>query len=106
MTTAPKQLSTTQASLPPPEISKGPDKAGDQGQRVEVTKGKKVGQGSSRPESKRKGKEAKPLPKTKGPEAAPKANEIAPKSKEVAPKATIPPASQLCSKEDPPPTKA
>ena len=42
-TTAPKQLSTTQAPLPPPEISKRSSKANDQGQWVEVAKGKKAG---------------------------------------------------------------
>ena len=39
-----KQPSTTQTSLPPPKISKGPDKAGDQGQKAKVTKGKGAGQ--------------------------------------------------------------
>ena len=43
-TTAPKQLSTTQAPFPPPEISKRSSKADDQGQGVEVAKGKKTGQ--------------------------------------------------------------
>ena len=68
-TTAPELLPTTQASLPPLETSKGPGKASDQGQGVEVAKGKKAGQGRARLEDKGKGKEAKTLPETKGPEA-------------------------------------
>ena len=42
-TTAPEQLPSTQASLPPLETFEGPNKAGDQGQGVEVAKGKEVG---------------------------------------------------------------
>ena len=68
-TTAPEQLPSTQASLPPPETFEGPDKAGDQGQGVEVAKGKEVGWGQVRPKDKGKGKEAKALPKAKGLEA-------------------------------------
>ena len=48
---------------------------------MEVAKGKRVGQGGSRLEDKGKGKEAKPLPETKGLEVAPKAKEVASKSK-------------------------
>nr|POE51255.1 hypothetical protein CFP56_14689 [Quercus suber] len=51
--TTPEQLPSTQALLPFLETFKGPGKAGDQGQRVEVAKGK----------------EAKVLPEAKGPEA-------------------------------------
>ena len=64
-----------------------------------MVKGKEAGQGSSRPEDKGKGKEAKPLSETKGLEAAPKA-------KDAASKATDPPISQPNSKEDPSPAKA
>nr|POF19285.1 hypothetical protein CFP56_55832 [Quercus suber] len=62
--------STTQASLPPPEVSKGPSKAGDQGQEAKAAKGKRVGQDGTRLEDKRKGKEVKPLLEAKGTEAA------------------------------------
>ena len=72
---APEQLPTTQASLPPPEATKGPGKANDPGHRVEVAKGKEVSQGRAGPEDKGKGKEAK---------------DAAPKAKETAPKATDP----------------
>nr|POE66075.1 hypothetical protein CFP56_33887 [Quercus suber] len=65
------------------------------------------------PEDKGKGKEAKPLPKTKDPKAAPKAKEIAPKAKDAAPKAkeVDPKATDLLVswpgyKEDPLPAKA
>ena len=44
-----KQLSITQASLPPSKTSKRPGKAGDQGQGVEVGKGKEVAHGRSLP---------------------------------------------------------
>ena len=47
-TTAPEQLLTTQASLPPPETSKELGKASDQSQGVEVAKGKEAGQGRVR----------------------------------------------------------
>ena len=40
--TAPKQLPSTQTPLPPLEASKGPGKVGDQGQGVEVAKGKEA----------------------------------------------------------------
>lgn len=60
---------------------------------MEVAKGKEVGQGSARPEGNGKGKEAKPLPETKGPKAAAKAKEATPKAKEVDPKAIDPPVS-------------
>ena len=78
-----------------------------------MAKGKEASQGSSWPEDKGKDKEAKPLPKTNGPEAAPKAKDAAPKEKEATPqandatpKATNPLVSQLGSKEDPSPAKA
>ena len=85
-----------------------------------MAKSKGVAQGSSRPEDKGKGKEVKPLPKAKGPEAtlklkdaapkakdvAPKVNEPDPKSKEDDPKATDPLVSQPSGKEDPLPAKA
>ena len=41
-TTTPKQLPSTQTPLPPLEDSKGPSKVGDQGQGVEVAKGKEA----------------------------------------------------------------
>ena len=66
---------------------------------MEVAKGKEAGLGKAQPEDKGKGKEAKTLPKTQGPEATPKA-------KETTPKAADPHVSQPASKEDPPPTKA
>ena len=67
-----------------------------------------------------KGKEVKPLPKAKGPEATLKLKDVAPKaedavskakdadsqSKEVDPKATNPLVSQPSNKDDPPPAKA
>ena len=64
-TTAPEQLPSTQTSLPPPETSEGPSKASDQGQGVEVAKGK----------------EAKALLEAKDLEAD-QGKEIAPKIKE------------------------
>ena len=60
-TTAPEQLSTTQASLPPTETSKGPSKASDQSLGVEMVKGKEASQGRTWLEDKGKGKEAKTL---------------------------------------------
>ena len=42
-----EQPSTTQVSLPPPEVSIRLGKACDQGQGVDVAKGKGVGQGGS-----------------------------------------------------------
>ena len=62
---------------------------------MEVGKGKEAGLGKAQPEYKGKGKEAKTLPKTQGPEATPKA-------KETTPKAADPHVSQPASKEDPP----
>ena len=55
-----EQPPTTQVSLPPPEATKGPSKAGDPGHGVEVAKGKEAGQGKARPKDKGKGKEAAP----------------------------------------------
>ena len=100
------QPSTTQVFLPSPKVSKRRSKIGDQGQKVEVAKGKRASQGDSRLEDKGKGKEAKPLPETKGPKAAPKVKDATPKAKDAAPKATDPLVSQLGSKEDPPLAKA
>ena len=57
---------------------------------MEVAKGKEADLGKAWPEDKGKGKEAKTLPETQGPEAAPKAKDAAPKAKETAPKATNP----------------
>ena len=78
-----------------------------------MAKGKRAGQGGSWPEDKGKGKEVKPLPEAKGPEATlklkdatPKAKKADPKSKEANPKAPNPPVSQPGSKDDPPPAKA
>ena len=61
-----KQPFTTQAFLPPLDITKGPSKASDQSQRVEVAKGKRAGQDGPWPEDKGKDKEVKPLLKAKG----------------------------------------
>nr|POE75377.1 hypothetical protein CFP56_60788 [Quercus suber] len=66
-TTTPKQLPSTQTLLPLPKASKGPGKAGDQGQGVKVAKGKEAkalleAKGSKADQ----GKEA--APKTKGSE--------------------------------------
>lgn len=61
--TATEWPSTTQASLSPLETSKGPGKAGDHGQGLEVAKGKEVGHGKARPKEKTKGKEE--IPKAK-----------------------------------------
>ena len=61
-TTVPGQLSTTRASLPPPKIFEGLGKVGDQGQGVEVAKGKEACQDRAWPEDKGKGKKAKTLP--------------------------------------------
>ena len=80
-----------------------------------MAKSKGVGQGGSQLEDKGKGKEVKPLPEAKGPEAAlkikdvipkaknaaPKAKEVDLKSKEADPKAIVPLVSQLSNKEDP-----
>ena len=87
---------------------------------MEVAKGKEAGQGRAQLEDKGKGKKAKIVPKTKGPEVD-QGKEVAPKTKEsklVKPhavaqekkaasgKAANPPVSRPASKEDPPPTKA
>ena len=48
---------------------------------MEVSKGKEAGQGRAWPEDKGKGKEAKTMPETKGPEAD-RGKEVAPKTKE------------------------
>ena len=85
-----------------------------------MAKGKRAGKGGSRLENKGKGKEVKPLPEAKGPEAtlklkdaaskardaASNAKEADPKSKEADPKANNPPVSQPGSKDDPSPAKA
>ena len=84
--TSSKQPFTTQASLPPPEIPKGPFKAGDQSQGVEVAKGKGVGQDGPRLEDKGKGKEVKPLLEAKGTEVASKTKDGAFKAKDADPK--------------------
>nr|POE78855.1 hypothetical protein CFP56_59908 [Quercus suber] len=98
----PKQLPIAQASLPPPEASKGLGKANDPGHGVEVAKGKEAGQGRAWPHNKGKGKEAKTLPETQGPEVAPKAKDATSKAKETTPRAADPPVSQPTSKDDPP----
>ena len=124
--TALEQLPITQASLPPLETSKGLGKAGDQGQKVEVAKGKEAAQGRTRPKAKDKraghGKEvsqAKPLPETKGLEAnlsketASKAKEselikpqvVAQEKKATSSKTADPSVPQPGSKEDPSPTQ-
>ena len=114
------QPSTTQVSFPPYEVSKWPSKADDQGQGMEVAKGKGAGQGGSRFEDKGKGKAVKLLRKTKSLEVAlkpkdavlkakdvaPKAKEAETRSKEADSKAIDPSTFQLGSKEDPPPAKA
>ena len=66
---------------------------------MEVAKGKEASYGKAQLEDKGKGKEAKTLPETHGPE-------VAPKAKEIAPKVADPLVSQLASKEDPPTAKA
>ena len=88
--TSSEQSSITQTSFPPAEVFKGPDKVGDQGQGVEMAKGKGAGQGGSRPEDKGKDKDVKPLSKVKGPKATPKLKDAAPKAKDVVPKAKEP----------------
>nr|POE45433.1 hypothetical protein CFP56_20105 [Quercus suber] len=80
------QPSTTQASLPPPEIPKGLSKVGDQGQRVEAAKGKGASQDGPRLEDKGKGKKVKPLPEAKGIEAALKTKDATSKAKDGNPK--------------------
>ena len=79
-----EQPSTTQTSLPPPEVSKGPVKAGDQGQEVEAEKGKGAGQDGPRPED--KGKEVKPLLEAKGTEVAFMIKDVVSKAKDADPK--------------------
>ena len=91
----------TQAPLPPTEVPKRPDQAGDQGQGVEVNK------------DKGKGKEVKPLSEAKDPkpkdapskakDAAVKAKKAEAKSTDANPKAKNDPASQSGNKEDPSP---
>ena len=83
---------TVQATLPPPEASKGPNQAGDQGQGAEVAK------------DKGKGKDTKPPSEAK--DAAAKVKEAEAKSREADPKAKDAPVSQPSKKEDPPPQKA
>ena len=80
------QPTTTQASLPPPEVSKGPGKARDQGQEAEATKGKRASQDGPRQEDKGKGKEVKPLPEAKGTEATFTINDVVSKAKDAEPK--------------------
>ena len=79
-----EQPSTTQTSLPPPEVSKGPVKAGDQGQEVEVAKGK--GAVQDYPQPKDKGKEVKPLLEAKGTEVAFTIKDVVSKAKDADPK--------------------
>ena len=101
-----KQPSTSQASLPPLEVFKGPNKAGDQGQEAEVAKGemakgKWASQDGPQLEDMGKGKEVKPLPEAKGTEVALMIKDVISKAKDVEPKskATDP-------KDDPPRAKA
>ena len=65
-TTAPEQLPSIQASLPSLETFKGPSKVGDQGQGVEVAKGKEA----------KALLEAKDLEADQGKEIAPKIKEF------------------------------
>ena len=92
--TSSEQTSTTQASLPPPEIPKGPGKASDQSQGVEAAKGKGAGQDCPRLEDKGKGKEVKPRPKAKGTEAALKTKDVVSKAKDADPKDDPPQAQE------------
>ena len=85
--TSSEQPSITQASLPLVEVPKRLGKAGDQGQGVEMAKGKGADQGGSRLEDKGRGKEVKPLLEAKGPEATLKLKDAAPKAKDATPKA-------------------
>nr|POE82502.1 hypothetical protein CFP56_66219 [Quercus suber] len=80
---------TTQASLPPPEVSKGPSKADDQGQEVEVAKGKEAGQDGPQPKDKGKGKEVKSLPEAKGIEAALMVKDAISKAKDAKSKSKV-----------------
>ena len=64
-----------------------------------MAKGNEASQSKARLKDKGKGKEAKTLLETHGPE-------VAPKAKEIAPKVADPLVSQLASKEDPPTAKA
>ena len=83
-----EQPSTTQTSRPPPEISKGPIKAGDQGQEVEAAKDKGAGQDGPRPEDKGKGKgkEVKLLLEAKGTKVALTIKDVVSKAKDADPK--------------------
>ena len=93
-----KQPLTVQATLPPPEASKGPNQAGDQGQGAEVAKDKGKGKDTKPPS------EAKDAAKAK--DAAARVKEAEAKSREADPKAKDAPVSQPSKKEDPPPQKA
>ena len=98
-----EQPPTTQVSLPPPEATKGPSKAGDPGHGVEVAKGKEAGQGKARPKDKGKGKEA--APKIKEFKLV-KPQAMAQEKKATLGKVADPYVSQPVNKENPPPTKA
>ena len=54
-----------------------------------MAKSKGVSHGGSRPEDKGKGKEVKPRPEAKGPEAAFKIKDVTPKAKNAAPSQAI-----------------
>ena len=92
-----KQPLITQTSISPPEISKGPGQACDQGQEAEVATDKDK-DNEVKPSLKTKAKEAE----TKVKDVASKAKEAETKSKEVDPKTANQPTSQLGNKEDPP----
>nr|POE93811.1 serine/threonine-protein phosphatase 7 long form like [Quercus suber] len=92
--------STTQTTFPPTEILKGPSKASDQGQGVEVAKGKGI-----KPLAGANGSEAALQLK----DAAPKVKDAALKAKEADPKSkeSSQPILQLGNKANPfPPAKA
>nr|POE89676.1 hypothetical protein CFP56_38064 [Quercus suber] len=96
-----EQPSTTQASLSPPEVSKGPSKACDQGQEVEAAKGTGAGQDGPLLENKGKGKEVKPLLEAKGTEVALTIKDVVSKAKDAKPKSKV-----ANPKDDPPRDKA
>lgn len=95
---------TVQATLLPPEASKGPSQAGDEGQGVEVAKDKGKGK-ETKPSSEAKDA-AKAKDVAKAMDATTKAKEVKDKSKEVDPKLKDTSASQPTKKENPSPPKA
>ena len=97
-----EQPSTTQASLPPSEVSKRPNK------EAEVAEGKEAGQWGPQPKDKGKGEEAKVLPKAKGKEVAPEIKDADCKAKDATAKAknANSTAKDANLKDDPPRAKA